>query len=370
MSLKNKRKQDRKSVVICGAYGMDNAGDEAILEAIVSEMREIDISMPISVLSRKPEETAKRLSVKSMHTFNIAEFMKSLKTAKLYINGGGSLIQDVTSRRSLWYYLLTIVLAKKLGANVMMYGCGIGPVLHKGDISLTRFVLNRYVDAITLREPDSMAMLEDFGVTKPKIVLASDPALILKPAEDAKVDELFNKHNIPLDGAYVCYGLRRWQNFEQKAEAVAKSAVHAYEKHGLTPLFISINHANDSDASRLVIERLGDIPYYNIEEALPTELSLGIMERMKLVVSMRLHGLIFAAGVGTAVVGISYDPKVTAFMRCVESSCEVLEDLSAEILCEHIDLELEKGTSHAKERVKRLRDLESKNTDLARELLM
>lgn len=41
---------------------------------------------------------------------------------------GGSLMQDVTSTRSIWYYCYTLYAAKKRGCKVMMYGCGIGPI--------------------------------------------------------------------------------------------------------------------------------------------------------------------------------------------------------------------------------------------------
>ena len=54
-----------------------------------------------------------------------------MRRSKLYINGGGSLIQDVTSCRSLWYYLTNIRAAKFLGCKVQMYGCGIGPVVRE-----------------------------------------------------------------------------------------------------------------------------------------------------------------------------------------------------------------------------------------------
>ena len=49
--------KDRDGVVICGAYGRGNAGDDAILEAILQEMRSIDPDMPVTVLSKNPKET-------------------------------------------------------------------------------------------------------------------------------------------------------------------------------------------------------------------------------------------------------------------------------------------------------------------------
>jgi len=53
----NRPKRDRDGVVICGAYGRGNAGDDAILEAILQEMRSIDPDMPITVLTKDPKAT-------------------------------------------------------------------------------------------------------------------------------------------------------------------------------------------------------------------------------------------------------------------------------------------------------------------------
>ena len=171
----------RYAVAICGAYGRGNSGDEAILEAILSEVRGIDPDIPIYVLSKNPKETRVLRRVRTVHTYNAPAFFRLSRRIKLYINGGGSLIQDVTSRRSLWYYLYTIATAKKHGARVVMYGCGIGPVNYPSDRKLSARVISRYVDVITLREDNSRDELDAMGVTGPEVLLAADPALSLPP---------------------------------------------------------------------------------------------------------------------------------------------------------------------------------------------
>ena len=112
--------------MICGAYGRGNAGDDAILEAILQEMRSIDPDMPITVLSKDPRSTRLTYRVRAVHRSNFLAWHAAMWNSRLYINGGGSLIQDVTSRRSLWFYLANIRAAKRAGNRVQMYGCGIG----------------------------------------------------------------------------------------------------------------------------------------------------------------------------------------------------------------------------------------------------
>ena len=108
-------KRDRDGVVICGAYGRGNAGDDAILEAILQEMRSIDPDMPITVLTKDPKATRLTYRVRTAGRMDVGTWKKAMRHAGLYINGGGSLIQDVTSRRSLWFYLHNIQAAHKAG---------------------------------------------------------------------------------------------------------------------------------------------------------------------------------------------------------------------------------------------------------------
>ena len=77
----------------------------------------------------------------SIYTFNLPKMFSAMRKSVLYINGGGTLIQNATSWRSLWYYLFTLRLAKFLGNKVDMYGCGIGPVTGKKNIRLVKKVL-------------------------------------------------------------------------------------------------------------------------------------------------------------------------------------------------------------------------------------
>ena len=119
-----------------------------------------------------------------------------MRKTRLYINGGGSLIQDVTSTRSLRYYLASIRWAKRTGNRVLMYGCGIGPVEKRSNVKRAARVINRYVDVVTLREETSRDELARMGVTEPEIVVTADPALLLRPAPDARVDGWFLQNGL------------------------------------------------------------------------------------------------------------------------------------------------------------------------------
>ena len=367
----NRPKANRDGVVICGAYGRGNVGDDAILEAILQEMRSIDPDMPVTVLSKDPPRTRLTYRVQAVNRTAFLSWMKAMRHAKLYINGGGSLIQDVTSRRSLWFYLHNIHAAKKAGCKVQMYGCGIGPVTRETHRSLAAKVLNKSVDVITLREPDSLEELKSMGVTNPEILLTADPALTLNPAEGDKTDSVMLRAGVPSRGKYICFALRQWKGFEEKAHLFGAAARYAYEVYGLTPVFVSIDRHLDPTASRLAAAGL-DIPHYFLDDAGSAGTIIGALSRMEVVISMRLHALIFAAGHGIPLAGVVYDPKVSAFLRYIgQNLFSDLPDLTEETLKHMVDTTVAQ-TQHPEAQaaaVKQLQALEHKNTEVARRLL-
>lgn len=367
----NRPKRDRDGVVICGAYGRGNAGDDAILEAILQEMRAIDPDMPITVLTKDPKATRLTYRVRTAGRMDVLTWKKAMRHAALYINGGGSLIQDVTSRRSLWFYLHNIQAAHKAGCKVQMYGCGIGPVLREQHRQLAARVLNASVDVITLREPDSLKELQSMGVTKPEILLTADPALTLPAANSDEIDSVLLRSGIPPRGNYLCFALRNWKGFEEKAPLFGQAAQYAYEIYGLTPVFAAVEKHLDPVAGRLAAAGL-EIPHYFLDDAGSAGTIIGALSRMQAVVSMRLHALIFAAGQGIPLAGVVYDPKVSAFLRYIgQENFQDLSSLTLERLKAMIDQAVGAPVSPEAQAaaVQKLRQTEQVNMETARRLL-
>ena len=330
-------KNERESIMICGAYGRGNAGDDAILEAIVQEMRALDPERTICVMSRRPKETRLVYRTGAVYTFNIFSVLHKFRKAALYINGGGSLMQDVTSTRSLWYYCYTLRAAKKRGCKVMMYGCGIGPINRAGNRKMAAKTIDRSVDRITLRDDNSRHELADMGVTRPDIRVSADPTIILDAAPAEVVSLAMEQSGIDPNGRYIGFGLRHWKGLDAALPAIAAAANYAYEKHGLTPVFVPIEFPSDLTPA----ERVGSLlrcPWYAVRTRQPIEVTVGILARMKTVVGIRLHSLMFSAGQGVPVVGLSYDIKVDGFLKYIGSrTCLQLRTVQADELCRLID---------------------------------
>ncbi len=360
----------RRRVLICGAYGRGNSGDEAILSSIINEVREADEDAVICAMSINPRETRYLHRVRSIFTFNAFAFARVCRHATLYINGGGSLIQDVTSRRSLWFYLYTLSYAHRHHIPVLMYGCGIGPVMRGYNRTMAGNVINKNADCITLREDSSLRELERMGVTRPRILLAADPSLTLPSAPDEAVNSAMLTERLDPKGKYIAFVLRQWDGFEAKAPAIAAAADYVYKSHGLTPVFIPINAEKDAAAAELVTKHM-TAPFYSFSKMKSSAVTIGVLSRMSAVVSMRLHGLIFSAGRGVALVGIVYDPKVSAFLRYmgVEHFIDLI-DVSERSLSQMIDAAIAGFSPEAQETaIQHLHEMEKVNRETLKEML-
>jgi polysaccharide pyruvyl transferase CsaB len=360
----------RYGALVCGAYGMRNAGDEAILRAVVSELRSIDPERPIAVLTRLRAETRQSCGVRAIHSFDLPRILRAMQKSELFVNGGGSLIQDVTSTRSLLYYLYMLRAAKRRGCRVMMYGCGIGPVRRAGNRRRAAKTINGTVDAITLREPYSEGELRAYGVDGPEVVVASDPALSLAPADADEVAAAAAALGMEPEARYFCLCVRRWPEIREKLPLFATAADYASERYGLRPLLLCINPQQD----REVLEQLRShirAACLTVTEELTPALMIGLMERMTLVMSMRLHLLIFAASRAVPLAGISYDPKVAAFLDEVSPNCclgySALRGTGQ--LTALIDAALAADRGELRARTGAVVALERRNVEVARRLL-
>lgn len=357
---------ERDGAIICGAYGKGNCGDNAILSAIVSQLRHIDPDMPICVLTRSPRETRQCAGVDTIYTFNIFAAGRRMRHARLYISGGGTLMQDATSTRSLLYYLFSIRQAHRKGCKVMLYGCGIGPISRARNRERTARVLDACADTISVRDAYSMDTLTELGVSRPHIHLNADPALLLDPPQSP--GDYYLRCGLEPGKNYMLLSVRPWPGFEKKIETFARAAEYAHAHYGLIPLLYAMEPGRDAAAVDAVAGRLR-CPCLTLRAGISGMEALMLIRAMRLVVSMRLHALIFAAGQKVPSVGVVYDPKVSAFLDYLGQELYLpLDEVTEEGLCDRIDAAMADG-AYAEENLRRLRRLAEENELLARELL-
>lgn len=358
----------RDGAVICGAYGLGNGGDNAILEAIVAQLKNIDPDLPICVLSRDPEETRLNAHVSAVYSFRFIKIFRLLRSSDLFLSGGGTLLQDATSTRSLLYYLLMIRLAHDTGNRVMLYGCGAGPILRERNRRRTARVLDRCADVITVRDDYSADFLQELGVTVPRIHVTADPALLSKPLPEDAARSYLLRCGIDATKKYAMLALRSWDGAMAKLPAFAAAAEYLYCDCGLIPVLYSMEQKNDLPIAQAVAARLR-CPHLVLQAGDNAGEILTLVRRMSLVISMRLHVLVFASGQGVPLVGIVYDPKVSAFLDHLGQDLYLpLAETNAASLCDLIDAALAER-HFERENIRHLRHLANKNEEVLRGLL-
>ena len=303
--------------VISGYYGYGNAGDEALLTAMIRQLRTEKSDVRLCVLSKNPARTEAEHGVHAVNRYSLRTIKKAIKGAKLFISGGGSLLQDVTSSKSLWYYLHLIQMAKKLGTPVCLYANGIGPISNEKNRRRTAGVLSG-VDMITLREPESKNELGALQIDAKAISITADPALTLAAAPSQEIDKALRELGIEEGTRLLGISVRPWielaPDFLAKlAEAVCKIC----QKYELVPLLIPMKYPEDLEFSNKLAGLLS-LRSIVVKEPYSAEVTMGLIGKAEAMLAMRLHSLIYASSVCVPTVGLSYDPKVDAFMHYVD----------------------------------------------------
>ena len=301
-------------IIVSGYHGFANSGDEALLWAILQSIRKQKPDIDFTVLSKTPEETARVYSVESVNRYNLISVVRSMKKSKLLLFGGGSLLQDVTSSKSIKYYLLIIWLAKRLGLKTMLYANGIGPVIRRENRLLATKILNK-VDLITLRDDNSDQELKKLGVTKPEIKITADPVFTMDNDESLSGKYFLRRAGVSDGSKLAVISLREWKTAcSDFSDILAELCDHLYEKHGICSLFVPMQYPADLDISGEVMSRMKNRAYLiNRELSVPEMFS--VLSEAELVIGMRLHSLIYATTLEKPAMALVYDPKISAFMQ-------------------------------------------------------
>ena len=359
-----------KEVVLLGYYGFDNLGDEAILTAIISSLQHSYPDLKIIVLSAAPEKTSQDYGVRAIDRFSLKQVIKVFRRADLLLLGGGSLLQDVTSWRSLYYYLGLIYLAKKLDMLVALYAQGIGPVNFVLNRTLLVKILNQ-VDWLSVRDVDSQQLLTNWGVTK-QIELSVDPTFNLdfnKPKEDKGLEVA---SGFSSSSSLLGVAVRYWSAAPDYLEKLAVVLNRVQSQLEVTICLLPFKRPEDLEASYELESQLNGDSILFTDSYGPREMTALIGE-LDLLIGVRLHALILAALQKVPLLGLAYDPKVDGFLaRLNLQAAGRVESLEVDSLAEHI-LELWQRRAEFKldlaARVKELQKEASHDLDRALEPL-
>lgn len=330
-----------QKLVISGYYGFRNSGDEAVLKSILTALEEesqrSNVTIEPIVLSGDPEWTTSMYGVRSVHRMKLKEVREALKESDGLISGGGSLLQDATGLKSIPYYLGVIKLAQLLKKPTFIYAQGIGPVNRKIFNPMIKSVF-KACTYVSVRDEQSADYLRGLGLQWNQIHVVPDPVMGLPLPETkagagagtASADAANQANRVePSTGGHtklpvIGVSVRFWESDRKELTAIAAGLKKLCSKRAVHLRFLPFHLPIDEQASRFLMEMLGDVTSKGSEISITQDLTdpqlmLEEVSKCDLVIGMRLHSLIYAASQYVPPIGISYDPKIDQFLLRLDS---------------------------------------------------
>ncbi len=314
---------EKADVIISGYYGFSNLGDDTLLRSLIGALRREKPDIKITVLCAKPKAMSSLYGARCINRYNIPAIISEMRKAKILINGGGNLIQDGTSKKSLLYYTSIMKLAKKCGLKTVLYANGIGPLYNSISRKRAKNAIDN-CDHITLRDPDSIALLQEIGCedAAKKAKISADPAFCRLESDPKWIKFILEREGLDKDAGYFMVSVRSGntlskEDFDQRVlTEMTKAITSISEKYALCPIFVPFQSKIDDEMTKALFNATGK--GIILSDLRASELC-GIIDICKFTLSMRLHLLIFSASEGIPMIGLSYDKKVDSFLNYIDS---------------------------------------------------
>lgn len=318
------RRYKHGDIIISGYYGFENIGDDSLLTSIIDGIRKNSPGTGITVLAKHPRRLARLTGVRTINRFNIPLVALEMRRAKLLISGGGSLLQDGTSKKSLYYYVSIMRLAKRFGLKLMLYANGLGPLVSESSRRAAADIAAR-ADLVSLRENASLTLARELGI-EGDIRVTADPAFLLEPSHELWKRHIMGREGI--DGRYFIVSIKDGNNFDgsetddNAVSVMAQDIAAISDKYSLMPLFVPMFPDRDTSITEALAKKCG---VGRVISGLTAGELCAVMGDAEFVIGTRLHMLIFAAAMGIPMLGISYDPKIDAFLDYIGESARTLD---------------------------------------------
>jgi polysaccharide pyruvyl transferase CsaB len=309
-------------ILICGYFGFGNVGDEAILEASLRSFRQRDSETSFTVLSGDPAQTSADHSVTAVPWRSPARLIEAVRHSDLVVIGGGGLFHDywgtdptVLLTRKDWgisYFTSPAFVAAIERTPTAIVGVGVGPLAHEESRRLVRSACE-IASSLSVRDEASRELLVAIGVLPEKVILTADLGFLLSPGAPAARER---------QSPRVGVALRHWtigagSGWEREIAAALDDVLDACGGTAVLLPFQTIEGDLENDVAiagriRSIVRRAERVEIARV--ATPAE-ALRQISACDVVLGMRLHAIVLAAGCGIPPVALAYDPKVRAMME-------------------------------------------------------
>ena len=241
--------------LLSGYYGFGNLGDEALLQVIVERLRARWPACAVDVLSGDPAATARAYGVEATPRMDLARVRSAIDAADVVLSGGGGLLQNVTSLKSLLYYSGVIRSAIRAGKPTMVFAQSIGPLDFWGRAMVRNFC--KGLRAATVRDERSRTLLRSLLPGVP-VERTADPVFLFEPGGEPL--DLAAEGLAGDDAPLVVVSVRKWQGAEATAHAMASVVDHLAGRHGARVAFLPLGGPPDAEVATTIIRRCASTP--------------------------------------------------------------------------------------------------------------
>jgi polysaccharide pyruvyl transferase WcaK-like protein len=305
--------------LIVGAFGQDNPGDEALLEASVLAVRGRPGWEPL-VATARPAVTAAQLDVATLPATAAATMVAGARADALVV-GGGTVFKElhVSSGRQPGALLRRAVgLTRAFAARrrpVAMIGVGAAEILHPANRQMARSIA-RSAALLVLRDAESAGLLVGMGVPGP-LRVGADLAWLASAPPESKPG---------LDVAPIGVAVSHLAGDEGLIDRLVhalRPIVQAGRTVELEPWQGSPRLGPDGRIAVHIARELGDgatvvPPPADLAEAIQR------MAGRSALVAMRFHAAVAAAEAGTPFAAVAHEPKLAAIAaRTGQATIEV-----------------------------------------------
>ena len=292
-----------RSCLLCGYYGYGNMGDEALLRGAIRRA-EREGYKGVAALTRRGKRDEKRYGIRCIGRYSPVGVIRGIKNADTLIFGGGTLLQNRTSRRSLVYYLALERIAEFFKKPWETWGGGIGELSGSGAVRGVAEALGR-CRYIGVRDTVSYRSATVLTGGKKRIYLEGDLSEEIEKCGSDYGEYLMRDYGIP--ESFVIFAPKGRERYELYREMV--KGIKEAKRHGYGIVVCALYPRQDGEICRKIAERYHGILIRKIS---PEEYAY-LASRAEYVVGMRLHSLIFAARCGKRCIPIGDDLKIRAF---------------------------------------------------------
>jgi polysaccharide pyruvyl transferase WcaK-like protein len=359
------------SVYIYGYYGYGNLGDDLLSMSIVKALDELSIDGKIylrcneDIMSLKEKENViftnvDRLLIGNLNLFTkifalikyMSEHAKIFKNVHLFILGGGTLLSEKISIKTIFILYLLIALAKARNIDILALGIGISAVRTPVKKWLASAIL-KSCKVVRVRDQSSYQSVQSL-----------DPQVIIQKTSDL-VYSLFSRGFVKkIHYDRPCIGITVVEHFLNiDCNTVAKEeilnsleqVISQWLAKGWTVKLLSFQnvhyktgevHSDLSVLARIVPEDASSSVQI-VDVRADEEFLISLYEKLDLIVGMRFHALVLASLMKVPFVGFTDEAKVEdictefnmPYLRLNEINVSSLD----KVVCDALNLEIEES---------------------------